>query len=223
MTKSLKLLALLALLAPAGLAACEAGGCKEVSRTAVTDPHAPLHVGTLAELRTTVGGVRSGSLQWLESERYVRGFPPPGHTEITIAIAEPDVVWDLDLEPFDVQRNERLYCSDYVRVELEIELKTADGILDTRVDTLATLGNTSTAGLWVDITDEDLGNLRWDPVREDARLELVLDYGCLTCPEGSLRYSFEESDDSGNGVGFMDVLASFALPNVHPERTTSSK
>lgn len=214
---------LFALLAAGGLAACEPGGCKELSRTVVTDPHAPLHVGTLAELRATIGGVRSGPLRWLESERYVKGFPPPGETEITVAIAEPDDVWDLDFEPVNVQRNERLSCPDYAQAELEIELKTVDAVLDARIDTLATFSNTSTVSLWVDVTDEDLGNLPWDPVREDARLELVLEYGSLTGPEGSLRYSFEESDDSGNGVGFMDVLASFTLPNVHPERATSPK
>lgn len=214
-------LGILGLLAATTLAACyESSSCKEISRTLITDPHAPLrNGGSLAELQATVGGTRTGPFQWLESESYVRGFPPPGETKITVTIAEPTFVWDVDYEPFDTQRNERLFCPDFLETELEIELRTDDGVLDTSVVISPWLDDPSSASLWIDVTDDDLGNLPWDPIEPDAELELVLSYGSLTGPEGSLRYSYEESDDAGSGLGFMTDLATFTLPDLAPERT----
>lgn len=217
MTRSPSLLVLLASLVLLGCR--EPGGCREVSRTLVTDPGAPvLGHGTFADVQATIGGTRSGPLEWHDAEPYVRGFPPPGTTDITVTIVEPSEVWSVDLERYNVQRNERLYCGDYLETDLEVALRSDDGMLDAHIVAPVDFQTTDTVTLWADITDEDFGMLRFDPLEDDAELYLVLEYGTLTGPEGSLRYSYEESDDSGNGVGFMTSLATFTLPNVEPER-----
>jgi hypothetical protein len=212
-----KICALLACTAPV---ACEGSSCRQMSRTLVTDPNAPLYAGgTLADLQTTVGGTRSGPLYWHESAQYVRGFPPSGQTEITVTVAEPDHVWDMDFERHNTARNERLYCGDYLETELDIELRSDDMVLDARFHVPVVLDGTSGMTIYIDVTDDDLGNLPWDPIEPDAELALVLSYGSLTGPEGALRYSYERSDDSGNGIGFMTDLATFTLPDLAPERT----
>lgn len=215
----------LGLLASTLLLACsQPGVCEEVSRTLVTAPSDPVLMGgSFADVQATVRGTRSGPLRWHHTEQYVRGFPPPGQSEITVTITEPTLAWDVRTEAIRTSRYDRVSCPHYLETDLEIQLRSSDGVLDASIVVPVDIQTPDSVSLWVDVTDEDLGNLPWDPVREDARLELELAYGCLSCPEGSLRYSLEESDDAGNGVGFMDVLASFTLPNVHPERASSSK
>lgn len=197
-------------------ACVEPGGCREASRTAVIDPSAPLHIGgTLADVRATLGGTRSGRLQWLESELYVRGFPPPGQTEITVSIAVPDVAWEVDAEPFDEWPEQRLHCPDHLEVALELELRTDDGVLDASVAALVALESTRAATLRIDLSDEDRGNLPWAPFAEDARLLLVLSYGSRTGPTGALRLHHVEPDGSGE---LMIELARWTLSSTVPER-----
>ncbi len=201
------------------LVACiQDGGCREASRTLITDPSALVLMGTFADVRATVAGTRSGTLQWHDSSPHVRGFPPPGSTGISVTIVEPAEAWDVDLERYNVPRNERLACPDFLETDLEIELRSDDGMLDATIVVPVDFMAPDSVVVWADITDEDLGMLRWDPVEEDAQLFLVLEYGTLTGPEGSLRYSFEHSDGFGHGVGFMTNLATWTLPNVEPER-----
>jgi hypothetical protein len=209
---------LLCLLALATLAACEPSGCEEVSRTLVTDPSAPVLMGeTFADLQAAVGGTRSGPLRWYDNNQYVRGFPAAGESKITVTIAEPIAAWDIEVETHN-KRNERLSCSGYLETALQITLRSDDGVLDASIIAPVSTQIAGEVSIWVDVTDEDLGMLPWNPVEDDAELYLVLEYGSLTGPEGSLRYSYEQSDDSGNGVGFMTELATWTLPNVDPER-----
>lgn len=203
----------LGLLASTLLVACnQPGVCKEVSRTLITRPSSPVLMGgTLADVQATVGGTRSGPLQWLPSQQYVRGFPLPGQTEITVAIAEPTMAWDVRTEVVRPSRHDRITCPHYLESDLEIQLRSDDGVLDARIVAPVDIQAPDSVSIRVDVTDEDLGNLPWDPIEEDASLELVLEYGTLTGTEGSLRYSYQHSDDSGNGVGFMTDLATWTL------------
>lgn len=202
------------LLASLTCGACNQGGrCEEMSRTLVTDPSEPLLIGgTLTEIRATVGGTRSGPMLWQESESYVRGFPAPGQTEITVTIAGPQSGWELDYEVVDAARNERLTCTDLLETELEIHLQSADGVLDASIVAPVDFDVADTATIVVDLTEEDVGTLQWDPIEEDAELLLWLTYGTLDGPYGSLRLRRVERDDSGQGgVGMTVDLATWVL------------
>jgi len=219
MTTSSKLLGLLATMI---VTACnEPSNCREVSRVLLDDPSDPLSGGgTFANIQAMVSGTRSGPLHWLENEQYARGFPPPGESRITVTIAAPRMAWEVTTKGFNLGRYERLACPYYWETELELELHSDDGVLHTSIVVPVKSQVPDSVTIWLDVTGEDLGNLPWDPIDPDAELELYLSYGTLTGPEGALRYSYEQSDDAGNGLGFTTDLATFTLPDRAPERTT---
>jgi hypothetical protein len=178
------------LVASAALVACNepSGHCEVVSRIRSTDPSAPLLIGgTLADVQTAVGGTHSGPLRWLESEGVAWGWPPPGETELTVTV-QPLSAEELDREVVDAGRDERLACTDLLQMELEIELRTADGNIDTTI--LSTMTLESQDSMWIvhDLTHEDFGALRWGPLDDPAQLllELVL-HDATTAPHGSLK------------------------------------
>jgi hypothetical protein len=204
---------LLGLLAVTLVACHEPARCVEASRTVVTDSNAPLLIGgTYGDALATVVGERAGTLRWLESEPYVSGFPPPGETRITVTIDEPTIAWDVDLERRGGRRNERLAsCLDQLKTELEVELQSDDGMLDTAVVTAVSFQSPEAVTIIADVTDEELGTLEFHPVDEDASLLLMLSYGSLTGPEGALELHSRASDGSGNGVGMSVDLATWTL------------
>ncbi|MCX4244410.1 hypothetical protein [Paraliomyxa miuraensis] len=209
-----QLLVVFGLFVSVGVVACNRGGhCEEASRRLVTNPHEPLFIGgTLADVRATVEGTRSGPMQWHENEHHVRGFPRPGPTEITVTIVGPQSGWDLDYEAVNQARNERFICPQYFETELEIHLQSADGVLDASILAPVTFGDPDGVTIVADLSDEDLGALPWDPVDEGAELSLWLTYGSLDGPYGSLRYRRLERDDSGqSGVGMSVDLATWVL------------
>jgi len=205
-------LGLLGLLAATLVACSDPASCVEVSRPPVTDPDAPLVIGgTFDDVLDTVAGERSGALQWLPSEQYVRGFPSAGEGQITVTIHAPSMVQEIDLEKQGGQRNERLVCPDWVEAELQIDLRTDDGSLDTTVLGLATLNNPSTATIQADLTEEALGALAFDPIDPDATLRLELSYGTADGPVGALVLSSGSSDDGSSGAGMTVDLATWTL------------
>lgn len=194
------------------LAGCsEPAQCVETSRAPVTDPAAALSIGgTYADALATVVGERSGTISWLDSDAYVSGFPAPSEASITVTIEEPTETWDVQLAREGGGRNERLACPSALEVELQVELQTADGMLDATVTAPTTFHTPNAVTISVDITDEDLGMLDWSPVDPDASLLLVLSYGAATGPEGSLRLRSGSSDDA-EGVGTSVALATWTL------------
>lgn len=215
MKHALSLLGLLS--ATTMLAACGAdGGCVEIDHPPVTDPDAPLVLGvTFGELMTVVVGERSGPLQWESSESYVRGFPPPGETRITVTVHEPSMVQEIDQEREEASRfpwrNERILCSDWVEADLEVDLRTDDGALDTTIMAGATFRDSSSAVIHADLTEQDLGPLTFDPVDPDATLSLRLSYGSADGPQGALVLQSGSSDGEGSGVGMSVDLATWTL------------
>jgi hypothetical protein len=202
----------------ATLAACQdSAHCVEVSRAEVTDPQAAVLIGgTYGEVLATVVGERSGTLQWLQSEQYVSGFPPRGEAGITVTILEPSLSWDVDFERHGGLRYERLLCTDSLETELEVELKSDDGVLDASLRIPVTFQGSDAVTIVADVTDEDLGALDFAPVDDGASLLLTLRYGTLTDPEGSLRLRSATSDDAGTdagtGAGMSVDLATWMLP-----------
>ncbi|MEM9460409.1 MAG: hypothetical protein AAGF11_39925 [Myxococcota bacterium] len=177
----------------------------------VTDSGEPLLIGgTYGDVLATVVGERSGTLRWRESEQFVRGFPQPGETEIAVEIHEPSMAWDIEIEK-RARRNERLFCNHALETELEIELQTGDGSLDISVVVPVALDSVESATIVVDITEQELGDLRFDPVDADASLRLMLSYRAQTEPEGALLLSTNASDDDGSGVGMTVDLATWTL------------
>jgi len=199
------------------LAACgNTGGCFQVDHPPVTDPDAPLVLGvTFGELITVVVGERSGPLQWESSESYVRGFPPPGETRITVTVHEPSMVEEIDLEKEKGSRfpwrNERILCDDWVETDLEVDLRTDDGALDTTIMAGATFDDSSSAVIHADLTEEDLGALTFDPVDPNATLRLRISYGTADGPLGALVLRSGSSDGEGSGVGMSVELATWTL------------
>ncbi|MCX4241017.1 hypothetical protein [Paraliomyxa miuraensis] len=182
----------------------------------MTDKDEPLVLGvTFGELMTVVVGERSGPLQWEASESYVRGFPPSGETRITVTVYEPSMVQEIDLERAESSRfpwlNERIDCSDWVEADLEIDLRSDDGALDTTLMTGAKFITSTSASIYADLTEEDLGDLIFDPVDPDATLRLQLSYGTADGPLGALVLRSGSSDGEGNGVGMSVELATWTL------------
>ena len=183
----------------------------EVSRTMVIDSGDPLFIGgTYGDVLATVMGERSGTLRWLESEQFVRGFPRPGETEITVEIHQPSMAWDIEIEK-RARRNERLFCTHALETELKIELQTGDGSLDTSVVVPVAFDSVDSVTIVADMTEQELGNLRFDPVDADASLRLMLSYRAQTEPEGALMLSTGASDGDGSGAGMTVDLATWTL------------
>ena len=108
------------------------------------------------------------------------------------------------------RRNERLFCPDHLEAELEIELRSDDGVLDAVIVTPVTLQAPDRMVLTVDVSDEDLGMLDWTPVEVGATLYLMLSYGTSAGSEGALQLHSGEGGDS-EGVGTSVELATWTL------------
>ncbi len=196
------------------LAACnEPARCEEASRSIVTDPDAPLLVGgTYSDALAAIAGERSGVLQWHDGESHVVGFPAPGESRVTLLMHEPSTAWNVDLQRQGGQRNERLACPDRFEAEIEVEIRSDDGVLDMSVMALATFQTVDTAMIVLDVTGEDLGMLDWSPVEEGASLLLVLSLG-PEGGEGALRLvgPGDEEVDSAGGVGQSVELVTWMM------------
>lgn len=194
-------------------AACqESEGCVEVSRTMVADPQDEVHIGgTYGDVLATVVGERTGTLKWKQSEQFVRGFPSPGEVGLTVTVHEPSMAWDIEIEK-RARRNERLLCTHLLETELEIELRSDDGILELDVVAPVTIDSPDSVRVYADVTEQDLGTLQFDPINEDASLRLRLSYDPYAVSEdGALILSTNSSDDDGNGNGMTVELATWTL------------
>jgi hypothetical protein len=194
------------------VSACQESGCVEISRTKVTDPQEPVFIGgTYGEVLATVVGERSGTLKWEPSEQFVRGFPPAGEVGLTVTVHEPSMAWDIEIEK-RARRNERLLCTHLLETELEIELRSDDGVLDLNVVAPVTIDNPDSVQIYTDVTENDLGTLQFDPINEDASLRLRLFYSPhAVSEEGALVLSTSSSDDGGSGAGMTVELATWTL------------
>jgi hypothetical protein len=199
-----------ALLVAAALEACD-GGCREVYRRTVTDPDEPLSiVRTLADMQAELGGSRSGPLHWTEEgPRVAKGFPAGGEAEITVIISVPNNALDVLLNesgPFP----RRGTCPSHADVDLEIDLRSSDGLLDTGTVSQVSFHDVDDAPtIWVDVTDEDLGALTWDPLVEGSRLYFVMESDESAYDSGSLRARID-----GEAV----IVATWTLPKYHRAR-----
>ncbi|MCX4240396.1 hypothetical protein OEB96_07215 [Paraliomyxa miuraensis] len=190
------------------------GGCFQVDHPPVTDKEALLVIGvTFGEMVTVVEGERSGPLQWESSESYVRGLPPPGQTRITVTVHEPSMVQEIDQEQEEASRfpwkNERIVCSDRVDADLEIDLRTDDGALDTTIVAGASFDEFGEAQMTGVL--EDLDALGLDPVDPNATLHVQLSYDSDRSAEGALVLRSGSSDGNGSGSGMSVELATWTL------------
>lgn len=195
--------------------ACEAAGpCVQIDHAPVTDKDAPLVIGvTFGEMTTVVVGERSGPLRWESSEPYVRGFPPPGETRLTVTVHEPSTAQEIDLEREDGSRfpwrNERIVCSDRVDADLELDLRTDDGVLDTTIVAGASFDEFGSATMTGDLNDLDALGL--EPVDPNATLHVRLSYDSDRSAEGALVFRSGSANGDGNGVGMSVELATWTL------------
>lgn len=182
----MKYATLLFLLALSVAGCREPGRCVEASAP-VDDPSTPLAGGTYGDVLALLVGERVGTASWLESEAHVRGFPEAGQTGISVVVHEPTMASAVSLEKEGGLRNERLACPGFLELELELEVRTDDGALDTSVLVPMVFRAVDGATAQVDITDLDLGMLEFDPVDEGAALLMTLSYDENQPPTGSLR------------------------------------
>ena len=203
------------LTATAMLMGCEVkGGCFQVDHPPVTDKDAPLVIGvTFGEMMTVVVGERSGPLRWESSEQQIHELPPPSDTRITVTVHEPSMAQEIDLEQEEGSRfpwlNERIDCLDRVDADLELDLRTDDGTLDTTIVAGASFDEFGSARMTGDL--EDLDALGLDPADPNATLYVRLSYHSDRPAEGTLVLRSGSSDGHGNGGGMSVELATWTL------------
>lgn len=206
-----KFLVSIGLLVPTLVACSDPARCVEASRVPVMDAATPLVVGgTYADVLATLVGARSGAMRWLDTQAHVDGFPAEGATAITVTIAEPVETWNVDRTRDGGGRNERLACPDVVETELAVELQSDDGELEMSATLAVELQAPDRVTFLVDITDEDLGSLVWNPVDPDASLLLMGSYVMGGAAEGALRLRTGGGNEA-DGAGMSVDLATWTL------------